>query len=125
MRAIILLVLIPSCYAFLGIFGRQQSVGVIGTLKCNGKPAKGVKVKLYEKELSERCSFQAIPLAADRQLRFVISVFDRKMAEDKTDGNGWFKVSGTAKEVSKIDPQLNIYHKCNYKGVRCSPSPFE
>ncbi|EYC28572.1 hypothetical protein Y032_0007g3294 [Ancylostoma ceylanicum] len=94
MRTITFLVLIPACYGLLGIFGKQQSVGVMGTLKCNGAPAKGVKVKLYEKEM----------------------MFDRKLDQDKTDKNGWFKLSGTAKEVSEIDPQLNIYHKCNYKG---------
>ncbi|KIH44106.1 Transthyretin-like family protein [Ancylostoma duodenale] len=94
MRTIILLILIPCCYGLLGIFGRQQSVGVKGTLKCNSKPVEGVKVKLYEKEM----------------------MFDRKLDQGKTDKNGWFKLSGTAKEVSQIDPQLNIYHKCNYKG---------
>ncbi|KHJ98929.1 Transthyretin-like family protein [Oesophagostomum dentatum] len=96
MRAVVLLLLLvpPSC-CLLGIFGNQQAVGVMGKLLCNGKPAKGVKVKLYEKEM----------------------MFDRKLAQGATDANGNFKLSGTAKEISKIDPQLNIYHKCNYKGL--------
>ncbi|CAJ0597893.1 unnamed protein product [Cylicocyclus nassatus] len=58
------------------------------------KPATGVKIKLYDVE----------PLK------------DRKLAQTKTDKDGSFTISGTAKEFSKIDPQLNIYHKCNYKG---------
>ncbi|CAJ0598052.1 unnamed protein product [Cylicocyclus nassatus] len=54
----------------------------------------GVEIKLYEKGV------------------FV----HRKLDEVTTDNNGSFTVSGTAKEFSKIDPQLNIYHRCNYKG---------
>ncbi|VDK57562.1 unnamed protein product [Cylicostephanus goldi] len=96
MRAFILLFLIPSCSCLLfGFIGRMQSVGIMGTLNCNGKPAPGVKLKLYEKEIFR----------------------DRKMAQNKTNASGFFKMSGSAKEVSQIDPQLNIYHKCNYKGL--------
>ncbi|KHJ98930.1 Transthyretin-like family protein [Oesophagostomum dentatum] len=94
MRALILLLLIPSCWCILGV-GRKQSVGVTGILTCDGKPAKGVKVKLYEKE----------------------KLFDRLLAKGRTDENGLFKLSGTAKEITKIDPQVNVYHKCNYRGI--------
>ncbi|EPB67484.1 Transthyretin-like family protein [Ancylostoma ceylanicum] len=33
-----------------------------------------------------------------------------------TDETGAFMLSGTAKEISQIDPQLNILHRCNYEG---------
>ncbi|CAJ0597906.1 unnamed protein product, partial [Cylicocyclus nassatus] len=91
-RTFVLLCLFSSCYCIFGI-GHKQTVGIVGKLLCNGKPAAGVKIKLYDKEF----------------------FIDRKLAQVKTDNNGSFKISGTAKELSKIDPQLNIYHKCNYK----------
>lgn len=40
--------------------------------------------------------------------------------EGTTDENGEFKLQGHKVEVSTIDPKLNIYHKCNYKGVSYS-----
>ncbi|RCN42744.1 Transthyretin-like family protein [Ancylostoma caninum] len=93
MRVVILLLLISSCYGLLW-FNQMQSVGVKGKLVCNGMPAGGVKVKLYEKEI----------------------FLDRKLDQGKTDANGEFKLWGSAREISNIDPQLNIYHKCNYRG---------
>ncbi|EPB72025.1 Transthyretin-like family protein [Ancylostoma ceylanicum] len=49
MKVIIFLLLTSSCYGVLWL-GRRQAVGVKGKLLCDGKPAEGVKVKLYEKE---------------------------------------------------------------------------
>ncbi|KIH54965.1 Transthyretin-like family protein [Ancylostoma duodenale] len=94
MRLVILLLLISSCYGLLWVIGWKQSVGVKGKLVCHGEPAEGVKVKLYEKEI----------------------LLDRKLDQGKTDANGKFKLWGSAREISNIDPQLNIYHKCNYRG---------
>ncbi|KIH57069.1 Transthyretin-like family protein [Ancylostoma duodenale] len=71
----------------------RQSAGVKGRLKCNGKPAKGVKVILVESEIR-------------------LDVF---MAHNETDKNGNFKLSGWADEITSIDPELNIYSKCNYE----------
>ena len=48
----LLFALISSTSALLGI-GRTQSVAVSGRLICNGQPASGVKLKLYEKESSK------------------------------------------------------------------------
>lgn len=55
MHSIVLVVItLPACVAALfGFIGREQSVAVSGRLICNGIPASGVKVKLYEKELSK------------------------------------------------------------------------
>ncbi|KIH42292.1 Transthyretin-like family protein [Ancylostoma duodenale] len=86
--------LLPLSSCLFG-FGRTQSVAVQGTLECDGKPAANVKVKLYEKEL----------------------FFDRKMDEARTDSAGTFYLSGSKTEITNIDPKVNIYHKCNYKGV--------
>ncbi|VDP10932.1 unnamed protein product [Heligmosomoides polygyrus] len=96
MHSIVLVVItLPACVAALfGFIGREQSVAVSGRLICNGIPASGVKVKLYEKELT----------------------FDTKLAESRTDSNGEFMLSGSKREVTNIDPKVNIYHKCNYNG---------
>ncbi|KIH61706.1 Transthyretin-like family protein [Ancylostoma duodenale] len=91
MRAVIFLLLMSSCYGI----NFDQSVGVKGILRCNGKAAKGIEVKLYDEDL--------VGLSL--------------MAEAKTDQNGAFKLSGTDMDLrSDIDPILNIHHRCNYAG---------
>ncbi|RCN42743.1 Transthyretin-like family protein [Ancylostoma caninum] len=111
MRVVILLLLISSCYGLLW-FNQMQSVGVKGKLVCNGKPAEGVKVKLYEKEIC-------------KNYIHAFYVFDRKLDQGKTGAHGEFKLWGSAREISNIDPQLNIYHKCNHRGiVPVGTSPF-
>ncbi|CAJ0601757.1 unnamed protein product [Cylicocyclus nassatus] len=85
--------LVSQTECLLGV-GRLQSVAVKGVLECNGKPAKDVKVKLYEKG------------------RF----FDKKLDEKKTDAAGSFYLSGSKREITNIDPKVNIYHRCNYHG---------
>ncbi|VDM81043.1 unnamed protein product [Strongylus vulgaris] len=92
---ILLISLLPKSYCFLGI-GSKQSVAVTGRLICNGWPAVGVKVKLYEKEV----------------------LLDRKMAEGRTDAFGCFYLWGSMREITTIDPKVNIYHTCNHAGVR-------
>ncbi|KAL6737116.1 hypothetical protein Aduo_010787 [Ancylostoma duodenale] len=74
--------------------GRKQSVAVSGRLECNGKPASDVKVKLYDKEI----------------------LLDYKLDQGTTDETGSFYLRGSKKEVTDIDPKVNIYHKCNYDG---------
>ncbi|CCD63527.1 Transthyretin-like family protein [Caenorhabditis elegans] len=87
---------ISCCSALLfGLIGSEQSVAVTGKLTCNGEPAAHVRVKLYEKE----------------------TTLDVLLDEGTTDENGEFKLQGHKVEVSTIDPKLNIYHKCNYKGI--------
>ncbi|KAK6045910.1 Transthyretin-like family protein [Cooperia oncophora] len=90
---LLLLSLVATSSALLG-FGRTQSVAVTGRLICNGQPASNVKVKLYEKE----------------------ATFDVKMDEGKTNSNGEFRLAGSKREISTIDPKVNVYHKCNYNG---------
>ncbi|KHJ87259.1 Transthyretin-like family protein [Oesophagostomum dentatum] len=87
----IALLLIPSSFALLGI-GSQQSVAVTGQLLCNGQPASGIRIKLYDDDLT----------------------VDSKMDEQYTNNAGVFTVSGSSREVTSIDPKINIYHKCNY-----------
>ncbi|KAK5983137.1 TransThyretin family domain [Trichostrongylus colubriformis] len=90
---ILMLTLFPLCDSIFGI-GRLQSIAVEGTLNCNGQPMKDVKVKLYDKGL----------------------IFDSKLDQKRTNGQGRFRVSGSKREITRIDPKVNIYHKCDYKG---------
>uniref|UniRef100_A0A8R1I214 Transthyretin-like family protein n=1 Tax=Caenorhabditis japonica TaxID=281687 RepID=A0A8R1I214_CAEJA len=75
--------------------GSLQSVAVSGRLICLGRPAADVKVKLYESEV----------------------LLDSKLDEGRTDSNGVFRLSGSKREFTTIDPKLNVYHKCNYNGL--------
>ncbi|CAL2047695.1 CBN-TTR-26 protein [Caenorhabditis brenneri] len=90
-------VLIVSASALLGIIGSKQGVTVTGRLICNGQPASGVLVKMYEDG----------------------TIYDSKLDSVKTGADGTFRVSGTQNKIRTIDPKVNIYHKCNYNGL-CS-----
>ena len=46
-------VLFASASALLGLIGSKQGVTVTGRLICNGQPASGVLVKMYEDGTSE------------------------------------------------------------------------
>ena len=69
----------------------QQTIGVRGVLKCNGKPAGRVLVKLYDHDTF---------------------TFDDKIASGRTDAQGNFEISGTGHEISRVTPKFNIYHDC-------------
>ncbi|KAH7678282.1 Protein H06I04.6 b, partial [Aphelenchoides avenae] len=70
----------------------SQAIGVRGMLRCNGMPAVGVLVKLYDHDTF---------------------TLDDLIAEGRTDGQGNFLISGHANEVTRITPKFNIYHDCN------------
>uniref|UniRef100_A0A0N4Z827 Transthyretin-like family protein n=1 Tax=Parastrongyloides trichosuri TaxID=131310 RepID=A0A0N4Z827_PARTI len=88
---IIISILNIICVACNNPLGRKQSVAVEGYLMCNGQPAENVKVKLYDVDT------------------FTI---DDKMGEGRTDSRGYFRISGYASELFRIDPKVNIYHRC-------------
>ncbi|RCN24053.1 Transthyretin-like family protein [Ancylostoma caninum] len=93
MKAVIFLLLLSSCYGI----NFYQSVGVKGILRCNGKAAKGIDVRLYDEDL----------------------IGDSLMAETKTDQNGAFKLWGTDYDIrSDIDPILYFDHQCNHTGKK-------
>ncbi|EGT53018.1 hypothetical protein CAEBREN_06745 [Caenorhabditis brenneri] len=88
--------LISTSFCITIELGNLQSVAVNGKLLCNDKPANNIKVKLYEEE----------------------AILDVLLDERFTSEDGTFEMSGSKSEVTTIDPKLNIYHKCNYDGVR-------
>ncbi|CAJ0576267.1 unnamed protein product, partial [Mesorhabditis spiculigera] len=91
LRILILAVCLSTALALLGI-GSQQSVAVKGRLQCNGQPYRGALIKLYDKDTLGK---------------------DDRLGSVKSDGQGYFQVSGHAREITKIDPKYNIYHDCN------------
>ncbi|MFH4977177.1 hypothetical protein AB6A40_003886 [Gnathostoma spinigerum] len=88
-----------SSAALGGLIGREQSIGVRGLLKCNGRPERNVLLKLYDD---------------DRGLDM-----DEFMGSSKSDSRGAFEFSGYTSEMSPIDPKLNIYHDCNDGWMPC------
>ncbi|VDK53423.1 unnamed protein product [Anisakis simplex] len=102
MKSVVLLALL-CCVALNGVsglslIGRTQSAGVKGILMCNNKPASKVKVKLYDD---------------DRGIDT-----DDLLAQGKTDSRGYFELQGYTKEITTIDPKVNIYHDCDDYLVR-------
>ncbi|KAL4001923.1 Transthyretin-like family protein [Acanthocheilonema viteae] len=77
----------------------MQSTRASGTLMCNGRPASGVLIKLYDDDRG----FDT----------------DDFMGETKTDSRGNFDISGHLREMSRIDPKINIYHDCNDEFKPC------
>lgn len=124
MRHLFLVLLFFSCTAVvLGLFGigRRQSISVQGHLTCNGRPASGVKVKLYDKGVGKFCymPYSRVKLFCRSQYAD-IPVFDSKLGQSYSDAFGRFWLSGSKSEITRIDPKVNIYHKCNYRGVSWS-----
>ncbi|RCN40340.1 Transthyretin-like family protein [Ancylostoma caninum] len=106
---VVVLVCLVSAASALPFIGSVQSVAVTGKLTCNGKPAENVKVKLYEKEfLPSRFEVYSIIAAL---------VLDKLLDEKFSDSKGVFNLAGSKKELTTIDPKVNIYHKCNYEGI--------
>jgi len=92
MRALcVLLVFVPL--AVLGF--RLQSAGARGRLTCDGKPAANTLVKLFDEDDGG---------------------IDDLMDSKKSDGQGSFQLSGSTRELTPIDPKLNIYTSCQ-KGM--------
>ncbi|KAK6727394.1 hypothetical protein RB195_005221 [Necator americanus] len=72
---------------------RQQSVGVVGRLMCGGKPAAGVKVKLWDEDDGPDP--------------------DDLLDQGFTDAKGEFSLKGSERETTNIDPVFKVYHDCD------------
>ncbi|KAI6224257.1 Transthyretin-like protein 5 [Aphelenchoides fujianensis] len=71
------------------LIGKDQSVGVKGKLTCNGKPASGVLVKLWDDDSGIDT--------------------DDLLGKTKTDSDGHFETHGYTDEILNIDP--NPFYK--------------
>ncbi|EPB72271.1 Transthyretin-like family protein [Ancylostoma ceylanicum] len=86
MRAIIFLILIPSCYGIPEI-SKLRTVKVIGTLKCRSQPVGDVNVMLYD----------------TRDTTFI-----RSLTGGKTDWRGGFALKTETLKNSQIEPGFNL-----------------
>uniref|UniRef100_A0A1I7XQU3 Transthyretin-like family protein n=1 Tax=Heterorhabditis bacteriophora TaxID=37862 RepID=A0A1I7XQU3_HETBA len=92
--SLLILSLFSVCLAF-----RTQSVAVKGVLLCGSHPASNVHVKLFDEDHG--------PDPDD--------VLDQMMTKE----DGSFSLSGSAMELTPIDPEIRIYHDCNDHGKPC------
>ncbi|EGT33538.1 CBN-TTR-1 protein [Caenorhabditis brenneri] len=99
MRFVFLLIAITITTSDGGKIGRLQSVAVSGQLKCDGKPAVGLRVDLME---SDNNLEESGIIDDDDFMNYVIS-----------DDSGSFSVNGSEIEISGIEPYVNIFHKCD------------
>lgn len=72
---------------------RQQAVAIHGTLLCGSKPAAGVTVKLWDEDDGPDP--------------------DDELDKKQTDSNGEFRLAGSTRELTSIDPVFKIYHDCD------------
>uniref|UniRef100_A0A914C3K6 Uncharacterized protein n=1 Tax=Acrobeloides nanus TaxID=290746 RepID=A0A914C3K6_9BILA len=95
LSGIILVSILGFSYGLLGLpihVTPAQSIEVQGQLMCNGRPASGVLVKMYDDNT------------------FNLDTF---MAKQNTNGNGQYDLRGVSHSITSIDPKINIYHDCN------------
>ncbi|CAI2349997.1 unnamed protein product [Caenorhabditis sp. 36 PRJEB53466] len=78
--------------------GRKQAVGVRGKLLCGGVAVKNATVKLWDNDMFDP---------------------DDLIAESHVKPDGTFEVFGLAISITKIDPQLRIYHNCRSESKEC------
>uniref|UniRef100_F1LDK8 Transthyretin-like protein 46 n=1 Tax=Ascaris suum TaxID=6253 RepID=F1LDK8_ASCSU len=90
---VLIIVLIERSSAF-----RLQGVGVQGRLLCGEKALRNTKVKIYDVDRNPGDS-------------------DDLLDEGYTDANGEFRLDGTTRELTDIEPILKIFHDCN-DGIR-------
>ncbi|CAD5232720.1 unnamed protein product [Bursaphelenchus xylophilus] len=92
--------LVVLLFALFGIsLGKKQGVAVKGGLLCDGKVLPNAKLQLYDVD--------RIPGDSDDLLDQGIS-----------GSMGRFALDGTTYEVTAIEPELRIFHKCNNKGPK-------
>ncbi|KAK6010924.1 Transthyretin-like family protein [Ostertagia ostertagi] len=109
MKYLLLLALVATASA-INLIGRTQSTAARGKLTCNGKPAAGVRVKLYDSDKQIGCDRI---IRNCRQSYAGVVDTDDLMASGKTDSNGEYNLSGSTKEITGIEPYIAIYHDCN------------
>ncbi|CAB3398329.1 unnamed protein product [Caenorhabditis bovis] len=98
LKLLVLVLALAICAnALLGAIGSKQTATVTGKFVCNGQPVKDVLVKLYEDG----------------------TIMDSKLASAKTAADGSFTLTGSQNKIRKLDPKINVYHRCNWKGA-CS-----
>uniref|UniRef100_A0AC35F9E1 Transthyretin-like family protein n=1 Tax=Panagrolaimus sp. PS1159 TaxID=55785 RepID=A0AC35F9E1_9BILA len=75
-----------------------QSVGVHGSINCDGEVAANIRLELWDKDRLDP---------------------DDLMANTTTGKTGNFYIKGKESEVTTIDPELRIFHKCGVETAKC------
>uniref|UniRef100_A0AC34FMS8 Uncharacterized protein n=1 Tax=Panagrolaimus sp. ES5 TaxID=591445 RepID=A0AC34FMS8_9BILA len=75
-----------------------QSTAIQGYINCDGTPASFAKIELWDKDTFDP---------------------DDLMTNGTAGKAGNFYIQGKESEVSTIDPELRIYHKCGDENVKC------
>ncbi|CAJ0601420.1 unnamed protein product [Cylicocyclus nassatus] len=89
---LILMCLLQSCYCIL--LDEEWKIGAMGTLLCRSQPT-AARIELWDKKIN-----------------------NRNLAVNLTNIHGFFTIKGKAKEFSRINPYLKIYHRC-MNDTRC------
>uniref|UniRef100_A0AC35GIZ9 Uncharacterized protein n=1 Tax=Panagrolaimus sp. PS1159 TaxID=55785 RepID=A0AC35GIZ9_9BILA len=80
------------------VFAGMQSTAIAGTVTCDGKPEAEAKIELWDKDTIDP---------------------DDLMANTTTFSDGGFYLEGKESELTTIDPQVRIFHKCGDRTAKC------
>uniref|UniRef100_A0A0N5BDM3 Transthyretin-like family protein n=1 Tax=Strongyloides papillosus TaxID=174720 RepID=A0A0N5BDM3_STREA len=72
-------------------FGISQSVKARGQVYCIGVPYSNIIIQLVEEDTITS---------------------DDLISTTSTDRDGYFKINGTRKQFTKIDPRVDVFHRC-------------
>lgn len=111
---------LPSCYSSRSPFPRMlcstgsAAINLLRSLEDSSAMdsqllmcwSKCTRMEQVIPEVLHQLYFQSVP------------VYDTKLDSVRTDSDGTFKVSGKYTKIFDMDPKVNIYHSCNYHGVR-------
>ncbi|KHJ93261.1 Transthyretin-like family protein [Oesophagostomum dentatum] len=89
MQRILLLLATALCCSAM----RLQAVGVTGRLMCGSKPASNVRVKLWEEDEGPDP--------------------DDLLDQGYTNATGHFRLQGSERETTTIEPVFKVYHDCD------------
>lgn len=98
MQKLLKLCILTQFYNVISI--RLQGVSVEGRLFCGNRTLRNTKVRIYD---------------ADRLLGDADDLLDERF----TDANGEFRLDGTTRELTTIEPKLIIYHDCDDNDMPC------
>uniref|UniRef100_A0A914YNZ9 Transthyretin-like family protein n=1 Tax=Panagrolaimus superbus TaxID=310955 RepID=A0A914YNZ9_9BILA len=86
-------------FSIAGLLSRTQSTAVRGSVICGEKITGTVRLELWDKDRTDPDDLMMKPIT--------VSYGDT------------FTVEGKENELTTIDPELRIIHKCGFEGAKC------